>query len=57
MCHAVRCRICGLTTWAGCGRHVAAVKARVPPSQWCAGHPEAQARPWWRAIFPARRED
>ena len=37
MCHPVRCRVCGGTTWAGCGRHVAQVKAIVPESLWCAG--------------------
>lgn len=37
MCHAVRCRTCQRTTWAGCGSHVAAVKARVPAGQWCNG--------------------
>lgn len=51
MCHPVRCRTCGKTTWAGCGAHVAAVQAMVPPAQWCAGHPEDRAArrgPWWR---------
>lgn len=38
MCRPVRCKTCGKTTWAGCGQHVAQVKASVPPSQWCAGH-------------------
>jgi hypothetical protein len=51
MCHAARCRTCGKTTWRGCGRHVAHVKARVPADQWCPGHP-AEARPpghrWWQ---------
>ncbi|MFT3659872.1 MAG: hypothetical protein QM809_00310 [Gordonia sp. (in: high G+C Gram-positive bacteria)] len=37
MCRAVECKICGKTTWAGCGQHVAMVKARVPASQWCGG--------------------
>ena len=36
MCHPVRCRVCGGTTWAGCGQHVAQVKASVPPELWCA---------------------
>ena len=40
MCHAARCRTCGRTTWRGCGRHVAQVKARVPAEDWCAGHPD-----------------
>jgi hypothetical protein len=37
MCRAVTCRKCGKTTWAGCGQHVAAVKAMVPSNQWCNG--------------------
>jgi hypothetical protein len=35
MCHAVTCRVCGKTTWAGCGQHVAMVKASVPKGRWC----------------------
>ncbi|MBM7515663.1 hypothetical protein [Nocardioides nitrophenolicus] len=37
------------TTWAGCGQHVASVRARVPAEEWCAGH-ERPDRPkrWWR---------
>jgi len=46
MCHPVNCATCGKTTWAGCGQHVAQVKASVPAGQWCAGHPDAS---------PARR--
>lgn len=43
MCRATRCRTCNKTTWAGCGQHVAAVKASVPASQWCNGkHTPAQ---------------
>lgn len=38
MCRAVRCKTCAKTTWAGCGSHVADVKATVPASQWCSGH-------------------
>jgi hypothetical protein len=34
----VRCKTCGKTTWAGCGQHVASVRARVPADQWCGGH-------------------
>ncbi|EFS88292.1 hypothetical protein HMPREF9582_02197 [Cutibacterium acnes HL060PA1] len=37
MCRPARCGICGKTTWAGCGEHIAHVKAQVPPSQWCDG--------------------
>lgn len=37
MCRPVNCKVCNKTTWAGCGQHVAAVKASVPASQWCNG--------------------
>ena len=43
MCRAVKCRVCGKTTWAGCGQHVGSVKQTVPPSEWCNGkHTAAQ---------------
>lgn len=43
MCRAVRCRVCGKTTWAGCGQHVQQVKQTVPSAQWCGGsHTAAQ---------------
>lgn len=43
MCRPVTCRTCGKTTWAGCGQHVAMVKAGVPSSDWCGGtHTPAQ---------------
>jgi len=35
MCRPVTCRVCGKTTWAGCGQHIASVKASVPKGQWC----------------------
>ena len=38
MCSPTTCRVCGKTTWSGCGQHVAQVKARVPAGQWCGGH-------------------
>ncbi len=38
MCRPVTCRQCGKTTWAGCGMHIASVKAGVPASEWCDGH-------------------
>ncbi|QWW20004.1 hypothetical protein I6B53_02510 [Schaalia sp. 19OD2882] len=63
MCRAVTCKVCGKTTWAGCGRHVDAVKAGVPSGQWCggthsreeiakarAGRPTA-ARSWIKGLF------
>lgn len=36
MCRPVPCS-CGKTTYAGCGQHVAQVKAGVPAGQWCDG--------------------
>lgn len=40
MCREVSCRTCGRSTWAGCGRHVAHVRAQVGPFPWCPGHGE-----------------
>ena len=37
MCRPTTCKTCGRTTWAGCGQHVADVKAMVPSDQWCNG--------------------
>ena len=37
MCYPVKCSVCGKTTWAGCGQHIAQVKATVPADQWCDG--------------------
>ncbi len=45
MCRATRCKTCGKTTWAGCGQHIADVKARVPAGQWCPGHPNGERAP------------
>ncbi len=43
MCRPVTCKICSKTTWAGCGQHVATVKASVPKGQWCDGqHSDAE---------------
>ena len=42
MCRAVNCKICGKTTWAGCGQHVDQVMANVPRANRCAGHSEAE---------------
>ncbi len=44
MCYAVKCKQCGKTTWAGCGQHVASVKAGVPAAQWCGGHAHQATR-------------
>ena len=37
MCRPTTCKTCGKTTWAGCGQHIASVKAMVPSNQWCNG--------------------
>jgi hypothetical protein len=44
VCRPVRCRVCGGTTWSGCGQHVAQVKASVPPDLWCDGRHTPQER-------------
>jgi hypothetical protein len=51
MCRPTRCKTCGKTTWAGCGQHVADVKARVPAGQWCSGHPDPSNDSWLRRIL------
>ena len=38
MCRPVRCKTCGKTTWAGCGRHVQQVMAGVSTADRCPGH-------------------
>jgi hypothetical protein len=45
MCRPVTCNQCGKTTWAGCGQHIASVKASVPAGQWCGGHGDSGAAP------------
>ena len=43
MCRAATCRVCGKTTWAGCGQHIQSVKSKVPAGQWCNGkHTQAE---------------
>lgn len=42
MCSPVPCRVCGKTSWAGCGQHVEQVKAYVPADQWCGGRHTAE---------------
>lgn len=44
MCRPTTCKTCKKTTWAGCGNHVAQVKATVPAGQWCSGHSKAELR-------------
>jgi hypothetical protein len=54
MCRRVTCRECGKPTFAGCGAHVEAVLADVPPKDRCrcaeraASEPRPAKRPWWR---------
>ncbi|VEP40325.1 MULTISPECIES: hypothetical protein [Tessaracoccus] len=43
MCSPAKCRVCGKTTWAGCGNHVESVKRMVPADQWCGGHQNQNA--------------
>ena len=47
MCRRVRCKTCSKTTWAGCGQHIAQVKASVPSGQWCEGHPQSERTVGW----------
>jgi hypothetical protein len=51
MCRPIRCRTCGKTTWAGCGQHVAQVKAIVPIDLWCPGHDNPDGRGWLRRLL------
>ena len=44
MCYPVTCAVCGKSTWAGCGQHVADVRRAVPASQWCGGHDDEAQR-------------
>jgi hypothetical protein len=44
MCRPIRCRVCGGTTWSGCGQHVGQVKAAVPAELWCDGTHTAEER-------------
>ena len=38
MCRPATCKVCGKTTWAGCGQHVDQVMASVPRTDRCPGH-------------------
>ena len=59
MCRPAKCRVCGKTTWAGCGNHVDAVKASVPAGQWCGCHAsspgESTPRRW--SVFRKKGEN
>jgi hypothetical protein len=54
MCHPKRCRTCDKTTWAGCGLHVAQVRATVPRDQWCGGHDAPDSGGWLRRLLSPR---
>ncbi len=41
MCHPATCKICGKTTWTGCGQHVDQVMSAVPAGDRCPGHPDS----------------
>ena len=43
MCRQAKCRVCGKTTWAGCGQHVDQVMAGVPRADRCAGHDQQRS--------------
>lgn len=51
MCYPTLCATCGRTTWRGCGKHVADVRAGVPDDQWCPGHADANNDSWLRRIL------
>lgn len=51
MCSAITCRVCGKTTWTGCGSHVDAVRATVRPENWCGGHAATAEQPAKRGWF------
>ena len=43
MCRPVQRQVCGKTTRAGCGQHIAGVKRPVPPRAWRDGtHTQAE---------------
>ncbi|MGV0992661.1 MAG: hypothetical protein ACOYB7_10430 [Mycobacterium sp.] len=52
MCRATKCRVCGKTTWAGCGQHVEMVKRSVPAGDWCGGgHSKEELPPRRWSLF------
>lgn len=51
MCSAVTCRVCGKTTWAGCGQHVDQVMRNVPRDQRCPGHADAPKTGFFSSFF------
>ena len=53
MCRPTTCKTCGKTTWAGCGQHVASVKAHVPKDNWCDGQHSPEEKAAARASNPS----
>lgn len=54
MCRPTTCKTCAKTTWAGCGQHIASVKAMVPKENWCPGasaHPDAAPTGFFAKLF------
>ena len=51
MCSPVRCKTCSKTTWAGCGQHIAQVKAAIRTDRWCPGHPKESDQGWLGRLF------
>jgi hypothetical protein len=44
MCSPATCRVCGKTTWTGCGQHVERVMRDVPKARQCPGHQDDPPR-------------
>ena len=56
MCRPVVCKTCQKATWAGCGKHVADVRAMFTAEEWCPGHePAAASVPWYRRLLGGPR--
>lgn len=55
MCRAVNCRVCGKTTWSGCGMHVDAVRRSVSAGQWCSGHAAPEIAPSRWNLFKRKK--
>lgn len=51
MCAPVTCRVCGKTTWSGCGQHIEQVKRSVPKGQWCEGHAKQSSGGFFSSLF------
>ena len=51
MCRPVTCRMCGKTTWSGCGMHVNQVMAGVPKADRCQGHESEPSTGFMSRIF------